>query len=214
MKAKETQTQIKATTTPCPQQATVLSSSTSIMSPQRNSNTSTDTANEEWPEIQTFAFASLRLAPANPTPKVAELNSSISAQDLESLKKRDPFLYYSIPGVRDATVRKEHEVDMHQVAQNGLKRHCQSCPASMQTSLTSEPVAKVTRCTRISFECHTDLLLDLDELSNDFADIDMGKAPGDLFPEEEDDEAFDSLFKLLERSWKQEMVKVWRLCCT
>ena len=89
MKAKETQTQIKATTTPCPQQATVLSSSTSIMSPQRNSNTSTDTANEEWPEIQTFAFASLRLAPANPTPKVAELNSSISAQDLESLKKRD-----------------------------------------------------------------------------------------------------------------------------
>ena len=87
---------------------------------------------------------------------------------------------------------------MHQVAQDGLKRQFQSCPAHMQTSLTSEPVTKVERCTRVSFECHTDLLLDLDELSNDFAEI--GKAPEDLFSEEY---PFDFLFKLLERSYKR-----------
>mmetsp|Transcript_35497 Transcript_35497/g.52164 ORF Transcript_35497/g.52164 Transcript_35497/m.52164 type:complete len:158 (+) Transcript_35497:137-610(+) len=113
--------------------------------PQRNNNKAIDTANEEWPEIQTTLVS--RLAPAAPTPKEVNVNNSLSAQDLKSLKKRDPFLYYSIPGVRDATIRLEHaDVDMHQIAQNGLKRCC-------QTSFTSEPVAKVKRCTRVSFEC-------------------------------------------------------------
>ena len=69
------------------------------MSPQPNNKI--DTAIEEWPENQTFASA-WRLAPAEPTPKEVEVNNSLSAKDLKSLKKRDPFLYYSIPGVRDA----------------------------------------------------------------------------------------------------------------
>eukprot|EP00986_Skeletonema_menzelii_P000175 scaffold48_cov122-Skeletonema_menzelii.AAC.4 len=72
---------------------------------QRNSTI--DTANEEWHEMITSeapTFASRQLSPANPTPKVVEVSNSLSAQDLKSLKKRDPFLYYSIPGVRDATV--------------------------------------------------------------------------------------------------------------
>mmetsp|Transcript_35496 Transcript_35496/g.52162 ORF Transcript_35496/g.52162 Transcript_35496/m.52162 type:complete len:158 (+) Transcript_35496:137-610(+) len=113
--------------------------------PQRNNNKAIDTANEEWPEIQTTLVS--RLAPVDPTPQEVNVNNSLSAQDLKSLKKRDPFLYYSIPGVRDATIRLEHaDVDMHQIAQNGLKRCC-------QTSFTSEPVAKVKRCTRVSFEC-------------------------------------------------------------
>uniref|UniRef100_A0A7S2PHI1 Uncharacterized protein n=1 Tax=Skeletonema marinoi TaxID=267567 RepID=A0A7S2PHI1_9STRA len=130
------------------------------MRTQRNNTKSIDTANNEWPEILKLAS---RLSPANANPTATEVNvdKSLSAQDLKHLKKRDPFLYYSIPGVRDATIRLEHaDVDMHQIAQNGLKRCC-------QTSFTSEPVAKVKRCTRISFECHIDLLLDLDELTDD-----------------------------------------------
>jgi len=82
---------------------------------------------------------------------------------------------------------------MHQIAQNGLRRGCQSCPTSMQTA-SIEPVAKVKRCTRVSFECHTDLLLDLDDLSNDHAD--MGKALEDLGLGRLD----DFLSKILERS--------------
>ena len=161
------------------------------MSPQRNNNSSISTANEEWPEVT----ANRRLSPANPTPKVVEVNSSLSAQDLKSLKMTDPFLYNSIPGVRDATVRLEHDVDMHQVAQNGLRRQCLSCPAKMQTTSTSEPVAKVKRCTRVSFECHADLLFDLDdELLNEFNG--MEEAPEDVFPE---DDALDALFQLLRR---------------
>ena len=164
-------------------------------------NYSTDTANEEWPEMIASDFSTLtfvssqhRLSPANPTPKIVEVSNSLSAQDLKSLKKEDPFLYYSIPGVRDATVRLEH-VDMHQVAQNGLKRYCQSCPGEIQTSCASEPVAKVERCTRVSFEYHTDLLLE-DQLFNDFDDT--GKVPEDLSLEEE--RPFDYLFKLFERA--------------
>ena len=152
-----------------------------------------DAANEEWYEIPTIGSFQ-RVTQADPTPKLVEMDYSLSAQDLASLKKRDPFLYYSIPGVRDATIRKMgHAVDMHQVAQNGLKRYCHSCPASISTSCTrSESVAKVKRCTRVSFECPVDLLIDLDELSDDFADMDMEKALAD--------DPFESLFKLLESS--------------
>ncbi|KAK1732525.1 hypothetical protein QTG54_016808 [Skeletonema marinoi] len=165
-----------------------------IMCTQRNNTKSIDTAISEWPEILKLAS---RLSPANPTATEVNVDKSLSAQDLKHLKKRDPFLYYSIPGVRDATIRLEHaDVDMHQIAQNGLKRCC-------QTSFTSEPVAKVKRCTRISFECHIDLdlLLDLDELTDDLdlADMNMGKASEDCCQPDDDylsDDAF--LFKSLE----------------
>ena len=133
------------------------------MAPQRNQ--SFDTSNEEWSEILTVDTGrplsmTVRLAPADPTPVEVDVNKALSAQDLQSLKKRDPFLYYSIPGVREASVCLK-QVDMHQLAQDGLKRNCASCPASIQTVATSDNSAtKVKRCTRISFECHTDLLLD------------------------------------------------------
>ncbi len=46
----------------------------------------------------------------------------------------------------------------------------------MQTAATSDSVAvaKVKRCTRVSFECAIDLLFDLDELAGDFADMGAG----------------------------------------
>ena len=96
---------------------------------------------------ETASHLRVRTATAAPPPTQVDVRKSITEQDLESLKKQHPFLYYSIPGVRDATVLLEH-TDLHQVAQNGL-----------QTSRTSEPVAKVQRCRRLSFECHPDLML-------------------------------------------------------
>ncbi len=159
------------------------------MCPQRSNSKSIDTANEEWPEI---TMMTCRLSPGDPTPREVKVNKSLSAQDLKSLKKSDPFLYYSIPGGRDASVRMG-PVDVHQVAQNGLTELSKSYPASMQT--TSEPDVKVERCTRVSFECHTDLLLDLDEIYNDLAD--MGRASEDLPPDDPFDDIF---FKLLGRS--------------
>ena len=142
------------------------------MSPYKHrNNQSIDTSNEEWSEILTVdieesisgrlsaeaSSTTVRLAPADPSPVEVDVNKALSAQDLKSLKKRDPFLYYSIPGVRDATVRQKR-VDMHQLAQDALRRNCASCPASIQTATDS--VAKVKRCTRVSFECPADVLLE------------------------------------------------------
>ncbi len=68
----------------------------------------------------------------------------------------------------------------------------------MQTG--SEQAAKVKRCTRFSFECHTDLLLDFDELLIGRANMDMERASAseDLPPLDEPDD--DILLNLLERA--------------
>jgi hypothetical protein len=94
-------------------------------------NKSSDTANEEWFEILTLTTRAsitselqLRLATADPPPDETDVNKALSAQDLQSLKKQDPFLSYAIPGVRDATVGFNSDaVDMHQVSQDGLRRN-------------------------------------------------------------------------------------------
>ena len=144
------------------------------MSPHHRNKSSFGTSNEEWAEILTVDVQgsnSVRLAPADPTPVEVAVDIALSAQDLQSLKKRDPFLYYSIPGVRQATVRHK-PVDMHQLAQDGLRRNCASCPASIQTVTTkSEPAAKVKRCTRVSFECAADLLME--DLMDDLVEMEM-----------------------------------------
>ena len=129
---------------------------------------------DTWSETATYHR--VLTATAAPTPTQVDVRKYITEQDLESLKKQDPFLYYSIPGVRDATVLLEH-ADLHQVAQNGL-----------QTSRTSEPVAKVQRCRRLSFECHPDLLLRDLILEND-TDVhdDMGNPQEGLSMESLDD---------------------------
>jgi hypothetical protein len=129
----------------------------------------------------------MRLAPADPFPVEVDVNKALSAQDLQALKKQDPFLYYSIPGVRNAAVRFNADaVDMHQLAQDGLRRNCASCPASIQTVATkSEESAKVKRCTRISFECHTDLLLEDLMDDEDGNDMDMLKRLNDSRIEED-----------------------------
>jgi hypothetical protein len=92
------------------------------------------------------------LAPADPTPVEVDVDKALSAQDLRSIKKRDPFLYYSIPGLREAAVRQKR-VDMYELAQDGLRRDCASCSYN-------ETIAKVKRHTRISFECPADVLME------------------------------------------------------
>jgi hypothetical protein len=70
---------------------------------------------------------------------------------LSFLYETDPFLYYSIPGVREAALSLKEEVDYSEALQSARKE------------------ASLSRKTRISFEKHTDLLL-LDELFGDELD--------------------------------------------
>jgi len=83
--------------------------------------------------------------------------STLSAEDLQSLKE-DPFLYYSIPAVRRAALFNLEEPDMSE--------------SSLEDSTT------VKRCTRVSFECHTDLLMedllgDIEDEEYDQSDFDQ-----------------------------------------
>ena len=79
----------------------------------------------------------------------------LSAQDLKTLKKQDPFLYYSLP----SSLRR------NTATADGAGRNSDmdymSSPLIGKSSTT-----KVERRSCISFECHTDLVLE-DELLND-----------------------------------------------
>ncbi len=91
-------------------------------------------------------------APCHPEPIEIDIDiDTLSTEDLQSLKQDDPFLYYSIPTVRRAAFSLE-EPDV---------------------SLTSlEGSTAVKRRTRVSYECHADLLMDdlLEDLEDEECD--------------------------------------------
>ena len=81
----------------------------------------------------------------NKPKKTVDLRHITSLVDLKSIKKQDSFMYYSIPGVRKATVL------MQDIDTANLGRAAQDeAPQASQKAL---------RSTCISFECHPDLLL-------------------------------------------------------
>ena len=82
--------------------------------------------------------------------------SNLSAEDLESLKQEDPFLYYSIPAVRRTTFNFEE-------------------PDLTGSSLEESTTTTVKRCTRVSFECPSDLLMEdlLGDLEEGYDQFDM-----------------------------------------
>jgi len=83
--------------------------------------------------------------------KVIVDTKHLSAQDLKTLKKQDPFLYYSLP----SSVRR-----------NAGRNSDMDYMSSPLIGKSSTPTTKVERRSCISFECHTDLVLE-DELLND-----------------------------------------------
>ena len=105
------------------------------------------------------------------SPKKAKVidTAHLKEEDLKALKKEDPFLYYSIPGVRAATIQSNRSVDMSSLHGGVIHRRA-SCPSRIESTPT-----KVERRSSISFECHPDLLLenleDDDELDVDFDDM-------------------------------------------
>eukprot|EP00984_Skeletonema_dohrnii_P020684 scaffold10156_cov98-Skeletonema_dohrnii-CCMP3373.AAC.3 len=93
------------------------------------------------------------LVPTFPDKKdVEELDlQSLTEEDLKVLKKTDPFLYYSIPGVNKAAV--------------SLKKIDHSKAWQSQST-------KVTRKERLTFECHPSLAMDELLVGLEEADLD------------------------------------------
>lgn len=92
----------------------------------------------------------------------------------------DPFMYYSIPGVLQASLNLE-DVDYSDIASLS---QAGSHPSSSRPTRRSQEEAeddatadanasKVSRRTRVSFECHPNVLLEgvMDELEQEFGDL-------------------------------------------
>ena len=85
----------------------------------------------------------------------------ITEEDLKALKKKDPFLYYSVPGVHAATLRSKKVVMSSLGGGGSPRRRRTSCPGRIE----STPNTKIERKNCISFEACADLLLDLEDWS-------------------------------------------------
>jgi hypothetical protein len=95
------------------------------------------------------AFTVPTFAPKSSTPKQVCIDG-ITPKVLAMIKKSDPFLYYSIPGVGEARLSLKEVIVPQQAQVN-----------------TAQP-RNVTKKTRLSFECHPDLLIE-DEMKTFFA---------------------------------------------
>lgn len=81
--------------------------------------------------------------------------NDLTEEDLEALKKEDFFAYYSIPSVKEAEV------------------HNQAVDVSVLSASSKDNQAQtVERRSRISFECHPDVFLDIQETTSSESDAD------------------------------------------
>mmetsp|Transcript_15662 Transcript_15662/g.32941 ORF Transcript_15662/g.32941 Transcript_15662/m.32941 type:complete len:127 (-) Transcript_15662:331-711(-) len=110
-----------------------------------------------WPTFYLHASDSSQISrrqkislSARPKRREIQIDTLITNDDLAALKKSDPFLYYSIPSVRDAEM-KAGEVNVTCLEKSSVRRSAISCPAKIQTQVESTSKT-VRRKTRISFE--------------------------------------------------------------
>jgi hypothetical protein len=88
--------------------------------------------------------------------------SSLSSSEVDSLKEKDPFMYYSIPAVRKSAMRSQ-EVD-HSIL--GGDASPSSDASSQEGSRKSRKISQtITKKRRLSMEMHPDALME--ELLND-----------------------------------------------
>lgn len=155
-------------------------------------------SNDEWPEIidVTRIGETIKVPTERPSKKPRRTIdiADISADDLESLHRQDPFLYYSIPGVRSATVLMK-DIDESNLGEFApAMRNCLSAPSRLETveTNTSSQPKTVERRTCVSFECHPDLLLAEElSLSDPIDDDDAENPEGDA---EDGDAVEESIF--------------------
>mmetsp|Transcript_21516 Transcript_21516/g.45251 ORF Transcript_21516/g.45251 Transcript_21516/m.45251 type:complete len:155 (-) Transcript_21516:240-704(-) len=90
-----------------------------------------------------------------------DIDNLKTKDDLDNLKKNDPFLFYSIPAAKEAILAGEN-LDISTLKTSSIRRNFYSCPARMETAVDSkEPSStrSVSRKSRISFECHDSFLM-------------------------------------------------------
>ena len=130
------------------------------MNSQPISSWSNKSATEEWPKIINTTrkdddtplsndmirveYHEVKTKTTDDEPKKQIDIKNISANDLKSIRREDPFMYYSIPGVRMSKMLLNDDNDID--------------PSRPET-VHGKAQETVVRKSRMSFECHPDLLL-------------------------------------------------------
>lgn len=115
-------------------------------------------------------------------------------------KLPDPFMFYSIPGVHKAEVLGK-DVDYSDITALAQEADNDGQPSSDRQE---DVEVKVSRSTRISFECHPDVLLE--DLLFDNATQDFGQDVLSMIGDDDDFDYLDdivSMFKFKKPSSKQ-----------
>ena len=171
--------------------------------------------NDEWPEIIDTSLIGTtqhikvkppsisRSATSSPPSHSVDLEH-VTSNDLALLKTNDPFLYYSIPGIRNAAMYMK-EINVEDIRTEAVnterRRKCYSCPSRIETVQTKKPEeeefnssSKVTRSTCLSYEAFpdSDCFHDCDGLSMVLDELLL-----ESDNEEEEEEEEDDLEKLL-----------------
>lgn len=82
-----------------------------------------------------------------------------SKEELQELKMKDPFMYYSIPGVRSAKLALK-DIDLSDVSalcQGGTNAKSSSRPSERSKGSSNNTI--VVRRSALSLECHSDIFL-------------------------------------------------------
>ena len=115
-----------------------------------------------------------------------ELHSS----DVAALKTKDPFMYYSIPSVKNAAVL-QRDCDRANI-DSPINFSGPVCKMQNQVGENEPAPRAVTRKSRVSFECHASLLLE-DVVNDSMKAVDS----------EEEDSSFDNFLYILQESQKR-----------
>ena len=144
--------------------------------------------------ITTLTVPTKGAASTDEAPKRVIDTRNLSEEDLKALRKQDPFLYYSIQSARNAALRR-NSADMTALRnQEKLARSRRaSCPSRVESTM-------VERKSCISFERHTDLLL---EDCMDEAEL-FGDGAGADIDTDLDTDALSLFDQLLRRSKRQQ----------
>ena len=118
----------------------------------KNINTADAAINGDY--VTTFTVPTKGAASTDEAPKRVIDIRNLSEEELKALRKQDSFLYYSIQIARNAALRR-NSADMTTLRnQEKLARSRRaSCPSRVESTM-------VERKSCISFERHTDLLLE------------------------------------------------------
>jgi hypothetical protein len=86
---------------------------------------------------------------------------ALGSTSVSSLKASDPFMYYSIPTLKNAAMLSK-EVDLSSCQVRGLLEH-----SSMDINRSDEESSPLVRRTRISTECHPGLIFQQYNMDDD-----------------------------------------------